>query len=64
MEERSKYALLCMEIEILQDKNISQIENLMRQNTNIETYVFRNENEKTFTRNDLLRHGYKIIEIF
>lgn len=64
MEERNKYALLCMEIEILQDNNISQIENLMRRNTNIETYVFRNESEKTFTRNDLLHHGYKIIEIF
>lgn len=53
-----------MEIEILQDNNINQIENLMRQNTNIETYVFRNEFEKVFTRNDLLKHGYKIIEIF
>lgn len=65
MEERKKYALLCRDIEILQDPMIAAIENLLRSNLQyFESYVFSSEEEKVFTHNDLLNHGYKIIEIF
>lgn len=65
MEERKKYALLSKNIEILQDPLIAEIESLILSKTNFfESYVFDSDEEKAFTHQDLLNHGYKIIEIF
>lgn len=66
--ENEKYAILVMELKMLQDENIQFIESqtmkLRAQGHIVESYVFSDEMEKLFTRLDLLKHGYTVLEIY
>ena len=66
--EIQKYALLAMENKMLIDENLcfieSQINSLKSKGCIVEVYVFDNTVDKHFTRIDLLKHNYTILEVF